>query len=179
MEMAHLMVPIIIFAIFGGIIFHKIKLYWRYNDYSINEKALQIKIKGETIRFRDIAKVTVDGDTRSLSLGEYFLYGGKYKDLAPIVFDRINFELKNGEVKYLETRYRERCYKVLKTLSKYIRLDCDLNEFKPPFIYPFEFIMYVLLFIFSNNRNAAIHETVLCFLALIGLHYVIRNYLLK
>ena len=179
MNMTNIIVPIIVFAFLGGIMLYQIKLYWKYNNYSINEKALQIKIKGETIRFKDIANITVDGNIRNLSVREYLIYGGKYKDLAPIVFDRINFELKNGEVKYLETRYRERCYKVLKTLSKYKIFHFDLNEYKPPLLYPFDYLIIVLAFLMSNHFYIPVFQAIICILFYYIFIYICRNYWLK
>ena len=177
MEMAHIILPIIIFAIFVGILLYKIKLYWKHNNYSINEKALQIKIKGETIRFKDITNITVDGDIRGLSADENFLYHGRYHYIAPIVFDRINFELKNGEVKYIETRYRERCYKVLKTLSKYKNYHFDLNEYKPPLLYPFDYLAVIIILLMSNN--IPVFEGVIFILFYFPFIYLIRNYCLR
>lgn len=139
---------IFIFTFVGYVIFRITKFYNKYDSFEINENQRQIIINNEAIKFKDIVNITIDENIEDISIEDRFIN----KDTGRLCIDRINFELKDGSIKYVNTRYRNQLYKILKTLKKYKNFNINLEEYKPNFFNTYELIIFIVIVIFLLKK---------------------------
>ena len=111
----------------------------------------RFKINNKTYKYSDIKNITIDEDIGEYAFSERFAMGDL--DNGRLINDRITFVLTEEEIiQTVETTSRRELYSILKTISKYKRLDFDINPYKPPFVTSTELIFFIIALILIYFR---------------------------
>lgn len=102
------------------------KYSFNYDKVEVDNKNRLITINDEKISFKDINFVTVE-ELEQPSVAEKTLTrSGFYSYMSNMVI-----YLKDGNIKKCKFNYKGALYKILTKLKPYIKIDADIEQYKP------------------------------------------------
>lgn len=143
-----------------SVIFLIVFIYWqfvvlkkyalKYDSFKIDKAKRCIIVKKEIIKFRDIDYIAVEELEQPSALEKTLTKSGAYCYMSKLII-----VMKNGSVKDCTLNYKGILYKALKEMQPYVKIDADIEKYKPNLI---GFILYIILFtaifciVFSFNK---------------------------
>lgn len=150
------MCPMNIIAV-CAIIFMVLFIFWqfkmlkkyalKYDKFKINLKQEYLSVNGQEINFKEIDHITVRELEQPSALEKTLSKSAFYAYMAEIVF-----HLKNGPNIYCTFNYKGTLYRTLKQLEPYVKIDEDIDYYKPKIRW-FNMLMVIAAVIIVLSMN--------------------------
>ena len=133
----------IIILIIGVILF----IYWqflvlkkyalKFDAFKVDKTKKYILLKKEIIKFRDIEYVAVEELEQPSVTEKVLTKSGAYCYMSKLIIG-----MKDGSIRECILNYKGTLYKTLKDLQPYVKIDADIEKYKPNTI-----LSYIIMFI--------------------------------
>ena len=141
------------------IIFTVIFIFWqfkmfkkyvlKYDKFKLNMKEEYLSVNGQEINFKDIDHISVR-ELEQPSTTERMLS----KSAAYVYMSEVTFHLKQGPNIYCTFNYKGALYKTLKKLEPYIKIDDDIEYYKPRINWmQIIIVIAIIVIIFTMSRK--------------------------
>lgn len=121
----------------------------KYDKFKLNLKQEYLSVNGQEINFKDIDHITVRQLQQPSALEKALSKSAFYAYMAEMVF-----HLKDGPAVYCTFNYKGALYKTLKQLEPYVKIDEDINYYKPRINWQYLLlIIAIFVIIFSMARK--------------------------
>ena len=98
----------------------------KYDKFKLNLKQEYLSVNGQEVKFKDIDRITVRQLQQPCATERLFSKSAYYAYMAEMVF-----HLKNAPALHCVFNYKGALYKTLKQLEPYVKIDEDINYYKP------------------------------------------------